>query len=353
MKVNAKILICYNSPVSIFSVYNGKPKKHGIEQDDLSEKSFSREMALIKKSLSMNYSTVESLAVDKNISRVINRINQNDPDIIFNFVESVEGIATYEYCMAGVYELLGYSYTGNPPSTLANCLNKDRAKKILQSFNIPTPAYLTIKYPEKVLPKNFKLKFPVILKLLNEDASIGISEFSVVNNFNSLKKQLKFLFDTYKQDVIVEEYIVGRELNVAVLGSSVLPVSEIEFKGLPDGMPKIVTYDGKWISDSVYYDNTKPKCPAKLNSRVRKLVEETALASFEALNCRDYARVDLRLSESGTPFVIEVNPNPDISTDSGFARAASAAGLQYHELLNTIANFALLRKKNDTKNKAG
>ncbi len=353
MKTNAKILICYNSPVSIFTVYNGKPKKNGEEHDDLSERGFSKEMSIIRKGLEKNFTSVNSLAVDKNISKVINKINQIDPDIIFNFVESVEGIAEYEYCMAGVFGLLGYSYTGNPPSTLANCLNKDRAKKILQSFNIPTPAHLTVKYPEKLLPKNFRLKFPVILKLLNEDASIGISEFSVVKNFNSLKKQLKFLFDTYRQDVIIEEYITGRELNVAVLGDNVLPVSEIEFKGLPDGMPKIVTYDGKWISDSVYYDNTKPKCPAKLNVRTKKLVEETALASFEALNCRDYARVDIRLSESGTPFVIEVNPNPDISTDSGFARAASAAGLQYHELLNTIASFALLRKKNDTKTKAG
>lgn len=353
MKTNAKILVCYNSPVSIFTVYNGKPKKSGEEHDDLSERGFSKEMSIIRKSLEKNFTSVNSLAVDKNISKVINKINQFDPDIIFNFVESVEGIAEYEYCMAGVFELLGYSYTGNPPSTLANCLNKDRAKKILQSFNIPTPAHLTVKYPEKLLPKNFRLKFPVILKLLNEDASIGISEFSVVKNFNSLKKQLKFLFDTYRQDVIIEEYITGRELNVAVLGDNVLPVSEIEFKGLPDGMPKIVTYDGKWIADSVYYDNTKPKCPAKLNARTKKIVEATALASFEAMNCRDYARVDIRLSESGTPFVIEVNPNPDISTDSGFARAASAAGLQYHDLLNTIANFALSRKKNDTKTKAG
>ena len=353
MKTNSNILICYNSPVSVFSVYNGKPKKNGAEHDDLSERGFSKEMRFIRKNLEKSFSEVNSLAVDKNITRVINRINQYHPDAIFNFVESVEGIAEYEYCMAGVFELLGYSYTGNPPSTLANCLNKDRAKKILRSFDIPTPAYLTLGYTEKLLPKNFKLKFPVILKLLNEDASIGISEFSVVKNFNSLKKQLKFLFETYKQDVIIEEYIIGRELNVAVLGDKVLPVSEIEFKGLPEGMPKIVTYDGKWIADSVYYDNTKPKCPAKLNLRTRRTVEETAIASFEALNCRDYARVDIRLSENGTPFVIEVNPNPDISTDSGFARAASAAGITYDELLNTIANFALLRKKNDTKTKAG
>lgn len=353
MKTNAKVLICYNSPVSIFSVYNGKPKKSGVDHEDLSERGFSKEMSVIRKNLQKNYSDVSSLAVDKNISRVMGRISQYNPDVIFNFVESVEGIASFEYCIAGVFELLGYACTGNLPSTLANCLNKDRTKKILQSFGIPTPEYVTIKYPEKFQTKNFRLKFPVILKLLNEDASIGISEFSVVKNLNSLKKQLKFLFETYKQDVIIEEYITGRELNVAILGDKVLPVSEIEFKGLPEGMPKIVTYDGKWISKSIYYDNTKPKCPAKLNARAKRSIEKMALASFEALNCRDYARVDIRLTKNGTPFVIEVNPNPDISTDSGFARAASAAGISHQELLNTIANYALVRKKNDTKNKAG
>ncbi len=352
MKTNAKILICYNSPLGIFSIYNGKPAEAGVSANDLSETGFSREIGIIKKSLMEKYTDVETLSVDKNIEKVITAINDYSPDAVVNFVESVEGIASYEYCMASIYQLLGYNYTGNIPSCLGNCLNKERTKNILRSFGINTPRSISVKYNGKLTAKDVKLNYPVIIKLLNEDASIGISELSVVNDFKALKKQLEFLQKTYKQDVIIEEYIEGRELNVAILGNTVLPISEIVFNGLPEGLPKIVTYDGKWMADSIYYDNTKPVCPTKLNKKIRKKVEDTALLAFEALNCRDYARVDIRLDKKGLPYVIEVNPNPDVSTDSGFARAAAAAGMPYPDLLGRIADFALIRKKNDTQNKA-
>ena len=352
MKTDAKILICYNSPVSIFPIYNGKPAAKDSEINDLSENAFERDLEKIVDSLGKYYSKVETFAADSNIEKTITELNKISPDVIFNFVETIEGVTSYEYCIAGVFELLGYQFTGNIPMTLGNCLNKERAKNILRSFGINTPKSKIIKPADKVSHKGFDLKFPVILKLLTEDASIGISEFSVVNNFSELIKQLKFLFGTYKQDVIAEEYIEGRELNVAVLGDRVLPISEILFNGLPDDLPKIITYDSKWIEDSVYYKNTQPSCPAEMDRKSQKNVEAVAMAAFGAMNCRDYARVDIRLSNDGIPYVIEVNPNPDISTDSGFARAASTAGIPYEELLHTIANFALTRKKDDTKNKA-
>ena len=352
MKINAKILICYNSPVSIFPIYNGKPAQKDSEINDLSESAFERDLDKIVGSLEKYYSKVETFAVDGNIEKTISELNKISPDVIFNFVETIEGVASYEYCVAGIFELLSYQFTGNTPMTLGNCLNKERAKNILRSFGINTPQSQIIKPVDKVSRKSFNLKFPVILKLLTEDASIGISEFSVVSNFTELTKQLKFLFGTYKQDVIAEEYIDGRELNIAVLGNKTLPVSEILFNGLPDTLPKIITYDSKWIEESIYYKHTQPSCPAELDRKTQKNVEAVAMDAFSAMNCRDYARVDLRLSNDGVPYVIEVNPNPDISTDSGFARAAAAVGISYGELLHTIANFALTRKENDTKNKA-
>lgn len=348
-----KILICYNAPVSIFSVYNGKPAGNKNSHEDLSENGFKKEIFRIKKSLKKYYSSVHSLAIDRDVEKTVKKINRYKPDAIFNFVESVEGIASYEYCMAGLFELLGYEYTGNVPACLGNCLNKSRTKNILRSFGINTPDSVTIKKSEKVTRKDIKLTYPLILKLLNEDASIGISEYSVVNDFKSLSKHLHFLQRTYRQDVLVEEYIEGRELNVAILGRTVLPVSEIIFKGLPGDLPKIVTYDGKWMKDSTYYRHTNPRCPARLNKRALKKVEEIALAAFNAINCRDYARVDIRLDKNNKPYVIEVNPNPDISTDSGFARAASAAGMEYPELLFRISQLALSRRKGDTQVKAG
>jgi D-alanine-D-alanine ligase len=353
MKENAKILICYNSPVSVFTVYNGKLNDESAKVNDLSEKNFVNELEKVEQSLLKNFKEVKSLAVDRNVQVAINNINSYNPDIIYNFVESVEGIASYEYCMAGLFELLGYEITGCPPITLGNCLNKARAKAILKSRGILTPEYRTLKKTKRFTEKEIKLRYPMILKLMNEDASIGISEFSVVKNYSELRKQFAFLVETYKQDIILEEFIIGRELNVAVLGGKVLPISEINFGGLPDVFPKIVTYDGKWTEGSVYYNHTKPICPADLPERLKKKIQTIALASYDAMNCRDYARVDIRLSNESEPYVIEVNPNPDISSDSGFARAASADGMSYDDLLNTIANFAFIRKKkNDSKAKA-
>lgn len=354
MKENAKILICYNSPVSVFSVYNGKKNDESAKANDLSENNFLQELEKVEQSLSKSFTEVKSLAVDRNVQKVINNISAYYPDAIYNFVESVEGISSYEWCMAGLFELLGFEITGCSPITLGNCLNKARAKAILKSRGILTPEYRTLKKAKRFTEKEIKLRYPMIMKLMNEDASIGISEFSVVNNYTELRKQFSFLTETYQQDVILEEYIIGRELNVAVLGGKVLPISEISFTGLPEDFPNIVTYDGKWTEGSVYYNHTIPVCPADLPAKIKKEIQQTALASYDALNCRDYARVDIRLSNDNVSYVIEVNPNPDISSDSGFARAAAADGNSYDDLLYTIGNFAITRKKkNDSQAKAG
>ncbi|MBK9098678.1 MAG: ATP-grasp domain-containing protein [bacterium] len=354
MKENTKILICYNLPVSVFSVYNGKKNDEAAKANDLSENNFVNELKKVEQSLSKRFTEIKSLAIDRDVQKTINNINAFNPDVIYNFVESVEGISTYESYIAGLFELLGYEITGCSPITLGNCLNKARTKAILNSRDILTPEYRTLKKTKRFTEKEIKLRYPLILKLMNEDASIGISEFSVVKNYTELRKQFSFLVETYNQDIILEEYIQGRELNVAILGGRVLPISEINFEGLPEEFPNIVTYDGKWTEGSVYYNHTKPVCPAELPERLRKKIYMTALASYDAMNCRDYARVDIRLSNNDEPYVIEVNPNPDISSDSGFARAAAADGISYDDLLYTIASFALIRKKkNDSQAKAG
>lgn len=352
MKNEAKILICYNSPVSVFSIYNGKPAEESSDSKDLSEHSFASNMIEIENHLKTFFTDVKSLPIDKNLTRTISEITSYNPDAILNFVESVEGITYYEYCIAGLYELLGYQYTGSVPQTLGNCLNKNRAKEILYSNGINTPRAITLSPKEKFTRKDVNLTYPLILKLVDEDASIGISENSVVNNYKELKNHFTFLTETYNKSLIVEEYKLGRELNCAVLGGKVLPLSEIDFTGLPEGLPKIVTYDGKWIEGSTYYNYTKPVCPAKIDSDIKKKVEALAVRAYNVLGCRDYARVDVRLSDDGTPYVIEINPNPDVSSDSGFARAAAASGKSYSELLFAITSFALQRKYNDTKNKA-
>lgn len=352
MRTEAKILVCYNSPVSIFPIYNGKPADEGSIRIDTSENGFALQVIEIENLLKYTFTDVKSLPVDKNVRRTIDEIIAYEPDAILNFVESIEGIAYYEYCLAGLYELLGFNYTGNIPSTLGNCLNKERTKEILYANGIKTPRAIIFTPKSKFTSKDIELNYPLIIKIVDEDASIGISENSVVNNYKELKKHFRFLAETYKKNLIVEEYIVGRELNCAILGNNVLPISEIDFTGLPENLPKIVTYDGKWIEDSIYYNHTKPICPAKIDPETQKQIEATAIHAYNVLKCRDYARVDIRLANDGIPYVIEVNPNPDVSSDSGFARAAAAAGKKYSELLSTIIGFALQRKKNDTTHKA-
>ncbi|NCQ18654.1 MAG: D-alanine--D-alanine ligase [Ignavibacteria bacterium CG_4_8_14_3_um_filter_37_9] len=353
MIIDAKILLCYNAPVSIYQVYTGKPKEHDCGVCDMSESGFVNELDRLAASLKKYFSRVETLAVSKNIGESIRKITAMNPDAIFNLVESVEGNATFEAFHAGIFDLLDIPYTGNSPQALGNCLNKTFAKQILRAHGIKTPGSLTFTSHTHLSQKKFSLQFPVITKLAKEDASIGISEHSVVSSFENLRKQIKFLTSTYNQDVIVEEYIAGREFNIAVLGNRALPISEIDFSGLPDHLPKIVTYEGKWISESLYYKHTNPKCPAKLSEYLRKNIETAALTTFNAMECRDYARVDIRLDKNNIPYVIEVNPNPDISTDSGFARAAKASGLHYEEMLFKIINLALHRGKRDTQIKAG
>jgi len=344
-----KILICYNEPASIYENYLGKSSAKPEEKVDLSEKDFLNQISNIKKTLKKEFESVNILSIGKDIPQVITKLKKFSPDIIFNFVEAVDGNSNYESYLAGIFELLQLEYTGNKALTLGNCLNKTRTKQVLQSFGIRTPNYQLIHFKKKIDEKEFKLNFPVILKLTREDASIGISEFSVAYDFKSMNKHLNFLLENFKQDVLIEEYIKGREINAAILGNKLLPLSEITFKNLPDDLPKIVTYEAKWSAGSVYYKNTIPVCPAKVDEKTRKKIERMALDAYYAMDCRDYVRVDFRLSKNNTPYVIEVNPNPDISPDSGFVRSAAAAGITYEELLYTLAEYAIKRNGDDNR----
>ena len=348
MKYEQKILICFNEPTRYYNNYIGKDISDAKDDVDLSEREFLQQIANIKKVLEKKYISVETYAVNSDIRAAIKRFMNYSPDVILNFVESVEGNSNLESYVAGLYELLEIPYTGNNMICLGNCLSKARTKQILQSHGIRTPKHYIAAFNHIPTREELSLKFPAILKLAKEDASIGISEFSVVNNYEALSQRLEYLFSNYKQDVIIEEYIEGRELNVAILGDKILPISEIRFDGLPDELPKIITYEAKWSPESVYYKNTVPTCPAPLDDLLKEKIEKMAKEAFDALDCRDYARVDIRLNAKNIPYVIEVNPNPDISPDAGFIRSAGTAGISYEEVLYKLTNMALTRRQYDT-----
>lgn len=348
MNLDRKILICFNEPTRLYQNYLGKEISDENENIDLSERDFLNQIDNIKKILSKKYLSVDTLAVNSDIKSLIKKVNSYSPDVILNFVESVEGVSNLESYIAGFFDLLGIPYTGNNPISLGNCLIKSRTKQILDSYGIKTPRHFITKLNWIPTPRELLLRYPMILKLAREDASIGISEFSVVSNYESLKQRLQYLYSTYNQEVLIEEYIDGRELNVAILGDQLLPISEIRFDGLPEELPKIITYEAKWSPESIYYKHTTPRCPAPLEKKLKLKIEQMALAAYKALECRDYARVDIRLNNKNVPYVIEVNPNPDISPDSGFVRSAAAAGISYEDLLFKLTQMALNRIQYDT-----
>lgn len=348
MKIDHKVLICHNEPTRYYDNYLGKEVSDTKDDVDLSEREFLKQIISIRKVLEKKYISVETLAINSDIRSAIKKITGYSPDVILNFVESVDGNANLESYVAGLFDLLEIPYTGNGPICLGNCLSKARTKQILQSHGIRSPKHFIAGINHFPPKEEIPLKYPAILKLAREDASIGISEFSVINDYETLVKRLEYLFSTYNQDVLIEEYIEGRELNVAILGDKILPISEIRFDGLPDELPKIITYEAKWSPESIYYKNTVPKCPAELDVQVKQKIEKMAIEAFEALECRDYARVDIRLSAKNIPYIIEINPNPDISPDAGFVRSASAAGISYEELLYKLTNMALKRRHYDS-----
>lgn len=280
------------------------------------------------------------------LDRFLAYLKAMQPDVIFNMVESLGELAIHEMHVCGIYELLGFAYTGAGPMTLGTCLNKARTKEILTVNGIPTAKFRLVGNVNELSQDDLKLQFPIIIKPSAEDASVGIDNNSVVWNFAELKARTDFIIKKFQQPALIEEYIEGRELNVGILGNNppiVLPISEIDFSGLPADKPKIVTYEAKWMEGTVEYEGTKGFCPAPLPYEVELYIKEISLKAFHLMGCRDYARVDIRLTKENKPFVLEVNPNPDLSADAGFFRSARTYGLTYAEMIGKIVGYAIQR----------
>lgn len=265
-------------------------------------------------------------------------------DMVFNLVD--DGFfskSKLEPHVPALLDLLNIRYTGSDYIGLSTCANKSMAKKILKFHKIPTPNFQVFhKADEKLDPS---LKFPIIVKPVNEDASIGIRDDSVVKNRTDLRKKIQAVLRDYNQPALAEEYIDGREMYVGILGDKkriVLPVSEILFN-LPKDKPKIVNYDAKWNEGSVEYVSTSGHYP-DLPEKLKNALVHYSMMAGRYLSCRDYYRVDFRVDEKGKPYVLEVNPNPDISEDAGLADMAGKAGLNYSQMIDYIIRSARARK---------
>lgn len=358
MRRKIHITITYNEPETTRGVLKKFVSSSGVLQEttngrrnrgnavDLSEVGILQEVENIHASLMDLGYEVSVFNVTENIAELINFLTKEKPDLIFNLCESLSNVAIHEMHIAGIYELLGIRYTGAAPMTMGLALNKVRAKELLLYHGIRTPSFVCYRTPNQVVDDDFPLNFPVIVKPSMEDGSIGIDADSVVDSFAALRKRVRMVFHQHDQPVLVEEFIDGRELNVSIMGNRrpiVLPVSEIDFSTLPLDFPKILTYDGKWKKGTPAYDGTKGICPAELSPSLEAKIKETALKVYRTFGCRDYARVDFRLSPDNVPYVLEANPNPDLSDDAGFARSSKAYGLTYTDVIQKIVEYALER----------
>jgi D-alanine-D-alanine ligase len=285
------------------------------------------------------------LPVESFSGELVQTLLDLSPKFIFNLCEEINGKCEHEMHVAGLLELMGIPYTGSDPFTLGLALNKYSVKQILRASGIPTARGFMCPPGQKlVVPRD--MHFPMFVKPAREDASLGINSNSVCHSILDLERQTQYIHDVYKQEALIEEYLDGREFNVSVIGDQepeVLAVSEIDFTGLPEEEPKIVSYRAKWDEESPQYSFTTPICPAVITKRVEKRIKDIAIRSYLCVGCRDYARIDLRTGNRGSLNVLEVNPNPDISPKAGFARAARAAGYTYEEIILRISKTAIAR----------
>jgi D-alanine-D-alanine ligase len=332
-------------PIERYSTLINETKTNG-RMIDLSEVGVIEQKEDIQGALdSLGYET-SMFNMSDDLDRFLAYLKAMQPDIIFNMVESLGDDAIHEMHVAGIYELLGFTYTGAGPFTLGTCLNKPRAKEILSFNGVPTAKFFVCDDLKKLTADDIDLAYPLIVKPSNEDASVGIDNKSVVNTFQELKERVGYILRKFNEPAIVEEYIDGRELNVGIIGNKkplILPISEIDFSGLPEEYPKIVTYDAKWMEGTIEYSGTQGKCPAPLPPSAEEKVKEIALRAYRLMGCRDYARVDIRLSKNYKPYVLEVNPNPDLSDDAGFYRSARTYGFTYEETIGKIVECAIER----------
>jgi D-alanine-D-alanine ligase len=286
-----------------------------------------------------------ALNIKDNIQKMIDDFKNNKPDVVFNFVEIYKEDSRLEMNVVGIYELLGVAYTGAPAMALSNCQNKIMAKQLLRSLGVPIPNYFMVN--EKRERYLHKLDYPLVVKPSLEDASVGIENESIVKNYKKLKERINYVLHYFEQPVLVEEFIEGRELNIAVLGDKkpkALPISEIDFAKMPEHLHNIVSYQAKWDPHHESYHKTIPKCPAKLPKKIEVRAKKIALKAFKIMGCRDYARVDMRLNKDNELKVLEVNPNPDLTDGAGFMRSAGAAGYSYAQALKRIVMLAYARK---------
>ena len=278
------------------------------------------------------------------------KLRRARPDIVFNIAEGRNGV-NREAHVPAICEFYGIPYSGSDPLALSICLDKAKTKETLAYHGVRTPRFAVVTAAED-LRAAFELPLPVFAKPIHEGSSKGITERNFCRTHAELEAQTAFLLETYRQPVIVEEYLPGAEFTCAVLGNGpdakVLPIVGMNFASLPEGALPIYGYEAKWIWDRPERPLQMFDCPAHIDDSLRREIERVTLAAYRVLGCRDWSRIDVRLDARGRPNVVEVNPLPGIlpnpADNSCFPKAARAAGMSYDELIQSCLKLAAARQ---------
>jgi D-alanine-D-alanine ligase len=288
-----------------------------------------------------------TITIQRDVRQLADDVTSSKPDLVFNLVESfADDMIGGLIGVAGVLDLLQVSYTGGGPGELYLQEDKALTKKLLTYEQIQCPDFAAFT-PNADFETGGNLKMPLFVKPLRMEASQGIDARSLVKNTQELMERVLQIHKTLGDAALAEEYIEGREFYVGVLGNHeavAFPPVEMDFSGLPEGSPRILDSKAKWDESSAQYQGTKsvlPDLPAELSAKLQRV----ALGACRALRVRDYGRVDLRLTDDGEIFVIEVNANCYLDRNSEFAMAAEAQGIDYDALVNQIADLAIARRE--------
>jgi len=329
----SEIAIAYNSKNK--AVPKGKPKDVYAEFDSL--KTISAIRSSILKNKGSKIKKVILVEADENCYE---KFMKKKPDMVLNIAEGMHG-RNREAHIPLMLEMLELPYTGSAPLALSLCLDKAKTKEILQYHKIPTPKYQVISTIKDKISK--KLKYPLILKLLYEGSSMGLSEKNIVNNHKELATVLKKLFLNYKEPVLIEEFLTGKELTVGIIGNPprILGIIEIYFDRYPQHFD-ILSYEAKGVK----YDDEYSGKP-RISKELQKKICEIALKTHTVLQCRDFSRVDIRCDKKGNPYVLEINPLPGLSPSmehiSFFPKIARTNGIAYDRLISMMLNTSLKR----------
>ena len=285
----------------------------------------------------------EHLAIFDDPDLLRQKLQTFSPDVIFNLADTFRNNPTFDQHIVSFLALHGIPFTGCGPSGLTLCKHKGISKKILSYHRIHTADFVIIPRGKRIMrPK--RLKFPILVKPLKEEASYGISQASFVENDADFTERVQFIHEKLAGDVIAEEYIEGRELYVSLIGNrrlQVFPIRELVFREVPPDEPKIATYKAKW--DEAYRQRwgLENRFAEGLEPAVVRNIEAVCKRIYHLLTIDGYARLDLRLTAKNEVYFIEANPNPILAPDEDFAQSAMKAGLSYPQLIDRIARLGL------------